>query len=180
MKTISLFLILMMLLSPITIANESLEFFERTEEGYLLPYENEDKLVSFINDLQDKINKLQDALKEERKLHDKQINIKDNKIDNLEKQIEVLINTKEELEKIVNNDKEIINLTNEQLSMMKEIINKFNSIEKINKEIENSYKKQLETKDKLIKLEKDKRFNDIIKYSVYSFVIGGLIGIIIK
>jgi len=41
----------MMLLSPITIANESLEFFERTEEGYLLPYENEEDLERAIHNI---------------------------------------------------------------------------------------------------------------------------------
>jgi len=169
-----------MLCNPIAIASNSLQFFQETEEGYLLPYENEEDLVNFINELNTTIDNLEEAIKEERQAHDNQIQIKNDKINNLEKQIESLKEIRDQLNNILENKNQIIKFQDEQIDMLNDIIRNFQEKGSINQSIINSYETQLSAKDNLLTIERKRRVEDIIRYSSYSLIAGVIIGIIIK
>ena len=169
-----------MLCNPIAIASSGLQFFEETEEGYLLPYENEEDLVNFINKLNNTIDDLEKAIKEERQAHDNQIQIKNEKINNLEKQIESLKEVRDQLNSVLENKNQIIEMQDEQIDMLNDIIRNFQEKGSINQSIINSYETQLSAKDNLLTIERKRRVEDIIRYSSYSLLAGIIIGVIIK
>lgn len=160
-------------------AQSSLKYFEEVEGGYFLPDEHEDEFVDFINGLNNKIIDLQEALKEEREASDKALEAKNERIQNLEQQIEQYKSIVDELEKIIETDKEIINLNNEQKDLLRELLNKWEEMEEINNKIEKSYQEQLDLKDERIRLEVNKRRENVIKYSLISLVVGVVGGVII-
>lgn len=162
----------------IVMAQNDLEFFEKVEGGWFLPEENEEDFINFINKLNNKIQDLQQALKEERAVTDELLEIKNEKIQSLETQIKEYEALVKELNSVIDNKDKIIDLTKQQVESLKLIIERFKEIENINDRIEKSYEEQLNIKDERIQLEISRRRGDILKYSILAFVLGAIGGAI--
>ena len=124
----------MLLINPIAISAQGIEYFEKVEDGYFLADENKDDFLNYINGLNKKISDLQKALKEERKQADKVISAKNERIKNLEEQIKELENIKNKLEKIINNKEEIIEIKDEEIKLLEEKVKNYKKIEEIKAE----------------------------------------------
>lgn len=179
MRKISIIL-LVILIATCNVSASGLQYFEETEEGYLLPYEHEDKLVEFINGLNNKVIDLQDAIKEERQAHSNVIQVKNNKINNLEDQIKIYKDIVNLLEDIISNKDTTINIQDKQLELLDSIIKDYEENESINQSIVNNYENKLQAKDRLLDIEKEKNTKKLIKFTSYSFIAGIIIGLISK
>lgn len=158
------------------IAN-SLQYFEKVEGGYFLPEENEEDLLDFINSLNNKIDDLQTAIKKERKKSDEVISAKNDRIENLENQLQELRELRDELQNIINNNEEIIKLKDQQIDILERKIELYKEQNSINEQILNQKDKIIAGKDELIEIEQQRAFKDKINWAVYGFVAGIIAGL---
>jgi methylthioribose-1-phosphate isomerase len=158
------------------IAN-SLEYFEKAEGGYFLPEENEQDLLDFINSLNNEINDLQTALKEEREKSDEVISAKNKRIENLESQLQAAEKLKKELQNIIENNEKIIKLKDQQINILEQKIELYKEQSSINKQILEQKNKIISGKDELIEIEQEKSFKGKINCGIYGLVTGLIIGL---
>lgn len=173
-KTLALFLILIVSFSPFLSA-QPLEYFEETEEGYLLPFENEYKLVNYVNDLKNEISDLKQALEEERKATDKLIESKNDVILSLESQIENKEAQIKELEKIIENKDEIIALERGKNDLISKQLKRYASVEEINAQIIEGYETNKELYKERVEIEKTDSIKSNVNWFVYGAVAGSLL-----
>ncbi|MGM0409168.1 MAG: hypothetical protein ACQEQF_00280 [Bacillota bacterium] len=173
-KLIAVFLILIMqwtIFSPAILADD-LKYFKEVEGGYFIEDVAKEKLVKLYDSLNKKIDDLQQALKEERKAHDDVIQIKNEKINNLEKQIEQLQKIKNDLEIIIKNKDKIIQLKNEEIDLLENKIKTYIEIQKLDEKTIELLTSQKENYKELYEIEQKLNRNNNIKYAAYGFVLG--------
>lgn len=166
-----------MLLSPMIVVANSFEYFQKVEGGYFLPEENEDNLLDFINSLNNKIVDLENAIKKERKKSDEVISAKNERIENLENQLQAAKELKKELQNIIENNEKIIKLKDQQIDILEQKISLYKEKNEINEQILEQKDKIIAGKDELIELEKDRAFKGKINWGVYGLVAGVIIGL---
>lgn len=168
-----------MLFPSLTLAktSEDLSYFTEVEGGYKITDENMKKLNNLYNSLNEKINKLQEAIKEEREKADDVIMTKNNKIENLEAQLTELKKVRADLRRIIDNKDEIITmerekvkLLNRKLEVKDEILQEQKAITGLKEEQKIIYKEMYEAEQKI-------SMKENINFAVYGTLIGLIIGI---